>query len=402
MTEASPYTRLGQALLGGDTRYEAAERAGLTDGLQQRKLASEISFLDARTQQALLAARADRDRRNAMTQLGEAVVSMGVPAAAAPLLQSGAASYADLADHRESRVAAEREQADRAAVARALESAGFSPQLSSIVRSGADYENLMQSRLTGQQAEQQAEREQADRAAVARALESAGLSPQLSSIVRSGADFENLMQSRLAGQQAGREQATEAADPKPLSEYVLPGGVGVRTLSDDINWRSAFGAGSQILQGSNAVLDWFGMGAPAQNTAAAVQELKELAANTVIALRENLRDRPPATIIQQLEKYKEDPLPWLRGEELARKNFLTTHRYVKREMEDARRMLDSPTEKTPTRSGRLEDRYRRLAHLYANYDFLKQKMDEADALNAQPDEDGWVTGNGYRYRMMPE
>ena len=256
--------------------------------------------------------------------------------------------------------------------------------------------------MGSRQAERQAGREQAAQAAVARALEGAGFSPDLSSVVRSGADYRNLLEGRQAERQAEREQAAPAAVPKPLSEYVLPGGVGVRTLSDDIDWRSAFGLGSQILQGGNAVLDWFGMGAPAKNTAAAVQELKELAANTVIALRENLRDRPPAAIIQQLERYKEDPLPWLRGEELARKNFLTTHRYVKREMEDARRMLDSPGKKTPTRIGRLEDRYRRLAHLYANYNFLKQKMEEADALNAEPDEDGWVQGNGYRYRVAPE
>ena len=389
------YESLGRVLVGGGAEgRDRAYRAGIADGIRERRQLAEATWYDARTQAALLEAAERRERNAARQSLGAALTAGGLDPALAPLLVTGAASLADLTTAQAEQNDRRERTAARQGLGAALTAGGLDPELAPLLSLGVDYSALT---------------EGADRAAT-RAIQSTLADATAPAPAREAA-METLH--GYAPRQAAAPAAEAESDKPLLSEIILPGGKGRSVLHENIDWRSAFGAGSTVLQGVNAVLDYFGMGTPAPATRDAIQAIRELANATSIALRDDVGDRIPLAVQDILNEYAENPLPILRGEQMALQGLLTTRNYVQRATDDISRLLNYGGPHSATNRAKFMRSYRRLANMLADYDFLLDRAEEAGypkvrlpSVNDPPPadeepEDGWVQGDGFRYRVLP-
>ena len=190
----------------------------------------------------------------------------------------------------------------------------------------------------------------------------------------------------------------------PLSEAILEGGEGVSIVPEGIVAEEGFGAEAMAKGGVNAMADFLGLGTPFVDNAIASNTLAELSARTQIALRADVPGgRPPVMVQELLARYAEDPAQLFRGDELGRINLRTTLESLKRSRDRAAQMLDSPTKKTPTRQGQLEEAYLGLSDTIADYERILESLDRsaAQATGGEvADEEGWATTpSGVRYRV---
>lgn len=170
-----------------------------------------------------------------------------------------------------------------------------------------------------------------------------------------------------------------------LSEAILPGGAGESIIPKDIDAEEAFGAESFFKGGANAFLDFLGAGTPFPKEAQANAVLGELSARIQIAMRADVF-RPNLQIQTLLARYAEDPRQLFRGDDLGRQNLTTTLASLKRSFGRIQDQLDSPTKKTPTRQGKLEQGLFALADTIADLEAVLESLnrtsDEADTAGA--------------------
>lgn len=196
----------------------------------------------------------------------------------------------------------------------------------------------------------------------------------------------------------------------PLADAILPGGLGTSIVPGNIDAEEGFGAEAVAKNAINGLVDFFGGGAPFPDTNVANNVLSELSARTQIAMRADVPGgRPPVMVQELLARYAEDPAQLFRGDDIARQNLQTTFDSLSRSQQRIADQLNSPTKKTPTRQGTLEQAYLNLSDTIADYKAILDNLDAkygpltgtAPANAATPaDEGGWQTlPDGTRYRV---
>lgn len=413
------YFSLGEALFGGGIDREGAYLEGLDTG-------SQINYRRAQTTNALAQARQRQQKAQATEKLGDALESMGLDRGMAPILQAEAGGdFKDLMTGRETQQGMD------------FRDILANPELSPAERQGAGLalrgDPITQGDVFGPGGEQilpdlfegtfnpqvtatgQAQIG-ADEALGDQRLAAAGLSDARAGRVPALIEADNalayqrgtagdLNQAKIDRPEDYFKAGSTVNVNTPLSEAVLPGGEGQSIVSPGINAEEALGAEAVVKSGINSLVDFFGGGTPFVDNAVAQNTLAELSARTQIAMRADVPGgRPPVMVQELLARYAEDPAQLFRGDELGRINLQTTLESLRRSRDRARQMLDSPTKKTPTRQGALEESYLNLSDTIADYEMILDSLNRAAGIGAeadtQPDAEGWQTApNGVRYRV---
>lgn len=164
----------------------------------------------------------------------------------------------------------------------------------------------------------------------------------------------------------------------PLAEQILPGGTGDTIIPADINAEEAFGAEAFLKGGSNALMDFIGLGTPFEDEAKANTIMRELSARTQIVMRADVPGggRVPIMVQELLARYAEDPRQLFRGDAKAMLNLESTLNAMKRSKKRIQDQLNSPSKKTPTRLGNLEESLFALADLVADYEAILQSLNQ--------------------------
>jgi len=138
-----------------------------------------------------------------------------------------------------------------------------------------------------------------------------------------------------------------------LADEILPEGEGVSIIPEQFKAEEGFGAEAFFKGSVNALSDFIGLGTQFPDEAQANAVLGELSARIQIAMRADVF-RPNLQIQELLGRYAEDPRQLFRGDDLGRQNLETTLASMKRSLKRIRDQLNSPSRKTPTRLGQLE------------------------------------------------
>lgn len=195
----------------------------------------------------------------------------------------------------------------------------------------------------------------------------------------------------------------------PLSEQLLGEEGGVTVVPEGFDAESAFGAESFITTGINAVSDFVGIG----NLAPAAAQAREVIGNlgvrtklTMLAIQQG-SNRTSKHLLDLMGTYAEKPMTLFRGDDLAVIRLENTIATLKREFERTKQKLDSPTKKTPTRQGDLEDKLFALADIVADYEAVLESIGNGGnvvlqkAVAGEVDKDGFtVTSAGSRFRLI--
>ena len=171
-----------------------------------------------------------------------------------------------------------------------------------------------------------------------------------------------------------------------LAEEILPGGKGTSIIPKKFNAEEGFGAEAFFKGGVNALSDFIGLGTQFPDEAQANAVLGELSARIQIAMRADVF-RPNLQIQTLLARYAEDPRQLFRGDDLGKQNLTTTLASLKRSFQRIKDQLDSPSKKTPTRLGRLEQGLFALADTVADLEKVLESLnktgDEAEIVPTQ-------------------
>jgi hypothetical protein len=175
------------------------------------------------------------------------------------------------------------------------------------------------------------------------------------------------------------KSSTNASDStQPLADQILTD-EGISIVPDNINAEEAFGAESFIKGGVNAFTDFIGAGVQFPEQARAGTILNELSARTQIVMRADVPgSRIPLVVQTLLARYAEDPTQLFRGDELARENLRSTVAALKRSLQRVKDQVNSPTKKTPTKMGKLEDGLFALTDLVADYEKILQSIQNTE------------------------
>lgn len=166
-----------------------------------------------------------------------------------------------------------------------------------------------------------------------------------------------------------------------LSEEILPGGKGTSIIPEQFNAEEGFGAEAFFKGGVNALSDFIGLGTQFPDEAQANAVLGELSARIQIALRADVF-RPNVQIQGLLARYAEDPRQLFRGDDLGKQNLTTTLASLKRSLQRVKDQLNSPSKKTPTRLGRLEQGLFALADTTAD---LEKVLESLNKTSGEPE-----------------
>lgn len=183
----------------------------------------------------------------------------------------------------------------------------------------------------------------------------------------------------------------------PLADQILPGGKGESIIPAGFEAEEGLGAEAFLKGGTNAVTDFVAGKVLFPDEAEANAVLGEVSARIQIALRADVF-RPNVQIQNLLARYAEDPRQLFRGDSLGRQNFTTTLASLKRSFKRIQDQLNSPTKKTPTRQGQLEQGLFSLADTIADLEDILasfERTDGPDQIRPQVNDDGSVqTENG--------
>ena len=163
----------------------------------------------------------------------------------------------------------------------------------------------------------------------------------------------------------------------PLAEQILPGGQGESIIPSDLVAEEAFGAEAFLKGGVNAFTDFIGLGNQFPDEAKANAVLGELSSRIQIAMRADVF-RPNLQIQELLGRYAEDPRQLFRGDDLGRQNFTTTLAAMKRSVKRIKDQLNSPSKKTPTRLGQLEQGLFAMSDTIADLEAILQSFDRTE------------------------
>ena len=155
---------------------------------------------------------------------------------------------------------------------------------------------------------------------------------------------------------------------KPLAEEILGDTGAISVIPDEFRAEEAFGAESFFKGAANALVDFVGGGTPFEQQAKAQTVLNEMSARTQIVLRADVPGgRIPLVVQELLARYAEDPTQLFRGDELGRQNLTSTVTALSRALQRTKDQINSPTKKTPTKIGKLEDALFALTDLVEDY-----------------------------------
>jgi len=184
----------------------------------------------------------------------------------------------------------------------------------------------------------------------------------------------------------------------PLSQQLLGDEGGVSVVPEGFDAEEAFGAESFVTSGINAFSDFFGMG----NWVPAAAQAKEVVGNlavrtklTMLAIQQG-SNRTSKHLLDLMGTYAEKPMSLFRGDDQAVIRLENTIATLHREFERTKQKLDSPTKKTPTRQGDLEDKLFALADIVADYEAVLESIGSGDNKNIQSILSGEVDEEGYQ------
>lgn len=197
----------------------------------------------------------------------------------------------------------------------------------------------------------------------------------------------------------------------PLSEQLLGEEGGVSVVPENFDAEAAFGAESFITTGINAVSDFVGIG----NLAPAAAQAREVIGNlsvrtklTMLAIQQG-SNRTSKHLLDLMGTYAEKPMTLFRGDDLAVLRLENTIATLKREFERTKIKMDSPSKKTPTRMGDLEDKLFALADIVADYEAVLESIGDGSNEKVQSvlandgafDDEGFQsTAAGSRFREI--
>ncbi len=197
----------------------------------------------------------------------------------------------------------------------------------------------------------------------------------------------------------------------PLSQQLLGEEGGVSVVPEGFKAEQAFGAESFITGGINAVTDFIGAGNMFEAAAQAKEVVGNLAVRTkltMLAIQQG-SNRTSKHLLELMGTYAEKPMSLFRGDDQAVIRLENTIATLKREFERTKQKIDSPTKKTPTRQGDLEDKLFALADIVADYEAVLESINRGDNETIQAiavgevDEEGFQsTAAGSRFREITE
>ncbi len=173
-----------------------------------------------------------------------------------------------------------------------------------------------------------------------------------------------------------RFKASTKATPDSLAEAILPGGQGTSIVPGTINAEEAFGAEAFFKGGTNAVSDFIGLGTPFEDEAQANEVLGNLAVRTQMVMQSRVPGRPSQFLLQLLGTYAEKPRELFRGDAKAIQRLENTVATLNQDLQRTKDALNSPTAKTPTRQGQLEDALFSIADLVADYEAILASLQQ--------------------------
>lgn len=195
----------------------------------------------------------------------------------------------------------------------------------------------------------------------------------------------------------------------PLSQQLLGEEGGVSVVPEGFKAEQAFGAESFITGGINAVTDFIGAGNMFEAAAQAKEVVGNLAVRTkltMLAIQQG-SNRTSKHLLELMGTYAEKPMSLFRGDDQAVIRLENTIATLKREFERTKQKIDSPTKKTPTRQGDLEDKLFALADIVADYEAVLESINRGDNETIQAiaagevDEEGFQsTAAGSRFREI--
>jgi hypothetical protein len=194
-----------------------------------------------------------------------------------------------------------------------------------------------------------------------------------------------------------KSSTTVNVNGQGLAEQILPGGKGTSIIPDNINIEEGFGAEAFLTGGVNAVADFAGIGTPFEDEARANEILGNLGVRTQIVMQARVPGRPSAFLLDLLNTYAEKPRQLFRGDEKAKIRLRNTVATLNQDLQRTKDALNSPTKKTPTRQGELEDALFALADLVADYEKILASLESGG-----PTADGVTrTANGGSFTVEP-
>lgn len=195
----------------------------------------------------------------------------------------------------------------------------------------------------------------------------------------------------------------------PLSQQLLGDEGGVSVIPEDFDAEEAFGAESFITGGVNAITDFVGAGNMFDAAAQANEVIGNLEVRTkltMLALQQG-SNRTSKHLLDLMGTYAEKPRSLFRGDDKAVLRLENTIATLKREFERTKIKLDSPTKKTPTRQGDLEDKLFALADIVEDYEAVLESINQGEneivqaVIAGEVDEDGFTkTAAGSRFREI--
>lgn len=199
---------------------------------------------------------------------------------------------------------------------------------------------------------------------------------------------------------------------KTLSEELLGEEGGISVIPENFDAEEAFGLESFVTGGINAVTDFVGAGNVFEAAAQANEVIGNLEVRTkltMLAIQQG-SNRTSKVLLDLMGTYAEKPRSLFRGDDQAVLRLQNTIAALRREFERTKQKIDSPTKKTPTRQGDLEDKLLALADIVADYEQVLASIARGDSEavlavgSGEVDEEGFTkTAGGSRFReIKPE
>ena len=196
---------------------------------------------------------------------------------------------------------------------------------------------------------------------------------------------------------------------KTLSEELLGEEGGISVIPENFKAEEAFGLESFVTGGINAVTDFVGAGNVFEAAAQANEVIGNLEVRTkltMLAIQQG-SNRTSKVLLDLMGTYAEKPRSLFRGDDQAVLRLQNTIAALRREFERTKQKIDSPTKKTPTRQGDLEDKLLALADIVADYEQVLESISRgtSEAVLAvgsgEVDEEGFTTtAGGSRFREI--
>jgi len=160
-----------------------------------------------------------------------------------------------------------------------------------------------------------------------------------------------------------------SSDPDAIIQHFLgDDGQGTSVIPDDLNLEAAFGADAFVAGPINAMGDFFFGNTPMPDAARSQEIMQELSSRIQLGMLTDLPgiSRPNIRILELLKVYSEDPRELFRGNQAAVNNLTSTLAASRRNLEDIKLQISSPSNKNNSDQFDLEGALIKTAHLVAD------------------------------------